>query len=112
MQTGVSARSCFTEIGGYIFEGPFDTPLELEDRPGVYVILDVKGSDRRVMDVGEASAVMSRVKNHERKVCWVQRCRGTLKVAVHYTHPARPAARRQIKDDLVKYFGPPCCGEE
>ncbi len=112
MQTGVNVRSCFTEIGGYIFEGPFDTPLELEDHPGVYVILDVKGSDRRVIDVGEASAVMSRVKNHERKVCWVQRCRGTLKVAVHYTHPARPAARRQIKDDLVKCFSPPCRGAE
>lgn len=112
MTIEVGVRSCFTEIGGYIFEGPFETPLELEDHPGVYVILDVKGSDRRIIDVGEASAVMSRVKNHERKVCWVQRCRGTLKVAVHYTHPAQPAARRQIKDDLVKVFGPPCCGSE
>ena len=112
MAIEVGIRSCFTEIGGYIFEGPFDTPLELEDHPGVYVILDVKGSDRRVIDVGEASAVMSRVKNHERKVSWVQRCRGTLKVAVHYTHPAHPAARRQIKDDLVNCFGPPCCGAE
>jgi len=105
-------RSSFTEIGGYIFEGPFDTPLELADHPGVYVILDVTGSDRRVIDVGEASAVKSRVKYHERKVCWVQRCRGTLMVAAHYTHPAQPAARRQIKDALIKGFDPPCCGAE
>src|SRR5574342_1141578 len=102
MAIEIGVRSCFTEIGGYIFEGPFDTPLELEDNPGVYVILDVKGSDRRVIDVGAASAVMSRVKYHERKVCWVQRCRGTLKVAVHYTHPAQPAAQRQIEHDLIR----------
>lgn len=112
MPIDVGVRSRFTEIGGYIFEGPFDTPLELADHPGVYVILDVKGSNRRVLDVGEASAVMSRVKNHERKVCWVQRCRGTLMVAVHYTHPAQPAARRRIKEDLINGFDPPCCGAE
>ena len=112
MATNVGVRPCFMEIGGYIFEGPFDTPLELEDHPGVYVILDVKGSDRWIIDVGEASAVMSRVKNHERKVCWVQKCRGTLKVAVHYTHPAQSASRRQIKDDLIKIFEPPCRGAE
>jgi len=112
MAIEAGVRSCFTEIGGYIFEGPFDTPLELEDHPGVYVILDLKGSDRRVIDVGEASAVMSRVKNHERKVCWVQSCRGTLKVAVHYTHPAQPVARRQIREDLIERFSPPCCGLE
>lgn len=112
MRTGVGVRARFMEIGGYIFEGPFDTPLELEDHPGVYVILDVRGSDRRVLDVGEAAAVLTRVKNHERKVCWVQRCRGTPKVAAHYTHPAQPVARKQIKNDLVSSFDPPCRGAD
>ncbi len=112
MATDVGLKPCFTEIGGYIFEGPYDTPLALDDHPGVYVILDVTGSERRVLDVGEASAVMSRVKNHERKVCWVQRCRGTLMVAVHYTHPAQPSARKQIREDLFACFAPPCCGAE
>ena len=110
MAIDVDVRPCFTEIGGYIFEGPFDTPLALEDHPGVYVILDVKGTDRGVIDVGEASSVLSRVKNHERKVCWVQRCRGTLKVAAHYTNPAQAASRKQIRDDLVALFDPPCRG--
>lgn len=112
MAIDVGVKSSFTEIGGYIFEGPFDTPLALQDHPGVYVILDVKGTERRVVDVGEASAVMSRVKNHERKVCWVQRCRGTLKVAVHYTNPAHPGAGRQIKGDLIERFDPPCRGAD
>jgi len=112
MAPEVGLKQCFTEIGGYIFEGPYDTPLALEDHPGVYVIIDVTGGEHRVIDVGEACAVMSRVKNHERKICWVQRCRGTLKVAVHYTHPAQPAVRKQIRDDLVTSFEPPCCGSE
>ncbi|MGE5189641.1 MAG: hypothetical protein ACM3NF_06250 [Gemmatimonadota bacterium] len=108
----IGVGTCFTEIGGYIFEGPFDTPLALEDRPGVYVVLDVKGSDRRVVDVGEAPAVLSRVKNHERKICWVQRCRGTLKVAAHYTSPAQPAAGRRIRNELVERLRPPCTGTD
>ncbi len=112
MASEIGLKQCFTEIGGYIFEGPYDTPLALDDHPGVYAILDVTGSERRVLDVGEASAVMSRVKNHERKICWVQRCRGTLMVVVHYTHPAQPAARKLIRDELVASFNPPCCGAE
>ncbi len=112
MTTGFGLKQRFTEIGGYIFEGPYDTPLARDDHPGVYVILDMTGSDRRVIDVGEAPALMSRVKSHERKVCWVQRCRGTLKVAAHYTHPAQPAARKQIRDDLVACFEPPCRDSE
>jgi len=105
-------RSGFINISGYIFEGPFDTPLDLEDHPGVYVILDVKGDDRRIIDVGEAFNVLSRVTNHERKVYWVQNCRVTLKVAVQYTHSAQPLRRKQIKEELSKYYLPPSQGEE
>jgi len=99
-------------IGGYVFEGPFDSPLELQDRPGVYVILDATGSGCRIIDVGESSAVMSRVKDHNRKVCWDQKCKGTLKVAVHYSNPAQPMWGKQLKYELGQLFIPPCQGEE
>ncbi len=104
-------RSGTIEIEGYIFDGPFDTPLELQDHPGVYVILDVRGTFRRMIDVGESPAVRSRVMDHDRRICWVQKSRGTLKVAVFYTHPEQFLRRKQIKEELSKHFVPPCQGE-
>jgi len=111
MTNDPGGRSGTIEIGGYIFEGPFDTPLELQDRPGVYVILDVRGTFRRMIDVGESPAVRSRVMDHDRRICWAQKSRGTLRVAVHYTHSAQLLWRKQIKEELSKLFVPPCQGE-
>ncbi len=99
-------------IRGYVFEGPVDSPLELRDSPGVYVILDVDKGVYRVIDVGESSAVMSRLKEHNRKVCWQERVKGTLKIAVHYTTPEQAMWRKQLKYELGRHFIPPCQGEE
>jgi hypothetical protein len=105
-------RARVIKIGGYRFEGPLDTPRELRDRPGIYAILDVRGSDCRIVDVGESPDVRSRVMNHDRRKCWAQSAKGTLKVAVHYTHSTPIQWRRKIKDDLSDLFVPPCRGEE
>ncbi len=99
-------------IGGYAFEGPVDSPLELRDSPAVYVILDVDEGVYRVIDVGESSVVMSRLKGHNRRVCWQERAKGTLKIAVHYTTPEQPMWRKQLKYELGQLFIPPCQGEE
>ncbi len=99
-------------IRGYVFEGPVDSPLELRDGPGVYVILDVNEGVYSVIDVGESSAVRSRLNDHDRKVCWAQKAKGTLKVAVHYTTPEQPAWRKQLKYELGRHFIPPCQGGE
>ncbi len=112
MTTDSAGRSRIIVIGGYVFEGPFDSPLELRDCPGVYVILDVAENASQIIDVGESADVMSRVTDHNRKGCWDQRSRGKLKIAVHYTTADQPMWRKQLKYELGKHFVPPCQGEE
>ena len=70
------------DISGYPFQGPYSDTSQLEDRSGIYVILDYEHGQRpRVIDVGESAQVKSRVEGHDRKDCWTRNSRGTLKYA-------------------------------
>lgn len=101
-------------IGNYTFEGPYafqnnNVPTEwLEDRSGVYVILDYHTNLYHVLDVGESAEVRTRIANHDRHNCWLQHRQGQLAVAVLYTPNKQQTGRMNIEQELRREYNPPC----
>ena|SRR3989338_20821 len=96
-------------IGRYNFEGPYASTSSLQDRAGVYAILDDRNGTSYVIDVVESATVKSRIENgHERENCWTKNRIGTLKVAVLYTPGSQQAGRMQIEQELREQYSPVC----
>jgi hypothetical protein len=84
--------------GKFSFEGPYRSTEMLQDRSGVYVILDKRADGHYyVLDVGESAQVKTRVETHDREDCWERHCRGILYVAVHYTPNLQQPGRSKIE---------------
>jgi hypothetical protein len=95
-------------VGRYCFEGPYSNTTYLQDRSGVYVILDDRSGSLIVVDVGESANIKSRIENHERGNCWTKNRIGTLKVAVLYTPGLHQVGRIQIEQEIRDQFNPAC----
>lgn len=96
-------------IGKYEFEGPYRDTASLEDRSGVYAILDQRENNRYgLLDVGESSNVKTRVETHDRKDCWERNKKGTIHYAVHYTPGLQQAGRMAIEQEIRDQYNPPC----
>jgi hypothetical protein len=108
----VSGERKWTEmsirIGNYQFDGPFNSTAGLEDKSGVYAILDQRQDGFHVLDIGESHGVKSRVETHDRQECWKRRSAGTLTVAAHYTPGQQQSGRMAIEQELRGQFNPPC----
>ena len=96
------------KIAGYVFDGPFFSTHQLEDKSGVYVILCKKNNKYIPIDVGESSAVKSRVEKHDRKDCWKINCREDITYAVHYTPNLQQSGRKEIEKIVRDKYKFPC----
>ena len=96
------------KIGRFNFEGPYSSTAALEDKAGVYAIIDDRTSSLIVIDVGESVTVKSRLEKHERESCWARNRIGTLKVAVLYTPGMQQVGRMQIEQEIREQFSPVC----
>jgi len=96
------------KIGRYNFEGPYTSTNSLEDRSGVYAIIDDRSGTLNLIDVGESATVKSRVEKHERESCWNRNRIGTLKVTVLYTLGMQQSGRMQIEQEIRNEFNPVC----
>lgn len=95
-------------IKGYKFEGPYSNKSSLEDKSGVYVILDYYNDEYYILDVGESATVMSRVETHEREDCWKGNSNGTIKYAVFYTPNRQQIGRQEIEIEIRNGYDMPC----
>ncbi|GBD38316.1 hypothetical protein HRbin37_00563 [bacterium HR37] len=95
-------------IGKYSFEGPYDSTDSLQDRSGVYAILDQRPDGYHLIDVGESSQVKTRVETHDREGCWQRHSLGTLMVAVLYTPHLQQPGRWAIEQEIRRQYNPPC----
>ena len=95
-------------IGRHSFEGPYSDTDYLQNRSGIYAILDDQSSTTYVVDIGESADVKSRVESHDRKDCWQRNHRGTLKIAVLYTPNLQQSGRMAIEQELRDKFQPVC----
>ncbi len=102
------ATNTTINIQGYQFEGPYTNVDSLQDRSGIYTILDQRTDGRYVIDVGESSEVRTRITNHDRKECWRSKSIGTIEVAVLYTPGVQQEGRKQIEQQLRDKYQPSC----
>ena len=96
-------------IGRYQFEGPYNTTDALQDRSGVYAVLDLRRDGKYyVIDVGESKEVKTRIETHNRENCWTRNQQGTLAVAVLYTPHLQKLGRRVIEQEIRSQYVPVC----
>jgi len=96
-------------IGKYEFEGPYPDTASLQDRSGVYAILDhEEGGHYGLLDVGESANVKTRVETHDRKDCWNRNKKRTLYYAVYYTLNLQQPGRMEIEQEIRGQYKPPC----
>ncbi len=96
-------------IGRYQFEGPYNTTDALQDRSGVYAILDLRrDGNYYLIDVGESKEVRTRVERHDRQSCWRRNQLGTLAVAVFYTLHLQKLRRMAIEQEIRSQYSLAC----
>jgi hypothetical protein len=104
----VAGSTNMINIGNYQFEGPYTSTASLEDRSGVYAILDQRADDNYLLDCGESATVKTRVEGHDRQPCWNRNSSGTLNVAVFYTPNLQQSGRMAVEQAIRKAFNPTC----
>jgi excinuclease UvrABC nuclease subunit len=80
----------------------------LRNLPGVYMILDRRGSGWSVVDVGESEDVRNRVSNHDRAACWRVNSTGGLAFAAYYMVGSTEQYRRSVEKEIRDHYNPPC----
>ncbi len=95
-------------IGSHQFDGPYASTDLLEDRLGVYAIIDTRNSGPYLIDIGESATVKNRVETHERKECWRRHAQGRLAAAVRYTPGLQQVGRIAIEQTIRRQYQIPC----
>jgi hypothetical protein len=98
-------------LGGIEFAGPFASKADIQNLPGVYVIVGLGGVEPFVIEVGEAEVLRDRLILHERERRWRELARGRgleLAYLIHYVAESHRPGRAAIREALCKLFDPPC----
>ncbi len=96
-------------IGRYRFEGPVYNKHALKNAPGVYGVLDGRGtSGYSVLDIGESEDVRARIAGHDRETCWHRNARGRVCYASLYSPGSTAQQRQVIEHELRQKFAPAC----
>ncbi|MGH8104628.1 MAG: hypothetical protein ACREJQ_08920 [bacterium] len=95
-------------IGGYSFDGPYDTPGKFESVAGVFVVHTGEGDGAVVVDVDEGEDVREAVEAHPRMSCWQQHVHGPARFSVLYTWQFSKEERLYVVRDVRKVYTPPC----
>lgn len=109
----VPASNTFTVRGRsgsvYTFGGPYAYTDSLEDKSGVYAIVDHRSDGSyHLLDVGESHTVKTRIQQHDRKLCWERHKHGHIMFAVYYTPNAQQFGRKGVEQDIRGYYQIPC----
>lgn len=102
------------EIEGVKFAGPYEEK-DLQDRPGVYVVLDETGHDGKLYHtpiyVGEAKRMDMEVYNNPERECWEENSSGMIVFAVLYMDGLNVAHRRRVEAEIgAACHDLPCIG--
>lgn len=96
-------------IGEYHFEGPVYNKAALKNLPGVYAVLDDRGTNRFILlDIGESEEVRDRIENHNRESCWLLNRRGRICYAAHYMPGSTRQQRESVEQELRRQLAPAC----
>ena len=80
----------------HVFKGPFYDTGQLEDKPGVFVLLAGSGGRYRALEAGYSTAVRSGIE----RVKPVKASKDILMWAVFYDHNLPPGQREELVEAL------------
>ena len=94
-------------IEGYTFSGPyFHTRRFYRDFSCVYILIN---SLNQIVDIGQTDSINSRIINHERKMCWIER--GCVETGL-YVYISPDENFRLLLEKLIRNKYKPLCGEQ
>lgn len=93
-------------VGSYEFQGPYNGVTEVEDRAGVYAVVNCVGDEVLLLEVSHGSQMRQRLEDHPRLAAWRRYFSDTLGVLVHYTPQSSDSERKSIVKNIHAEFGP------
>jgi len=94
------------KIEGYIFSGSYyHTKKFNKDFGCVYILVNRLN---QLVDVGQTSAINSRIINHQRKMCWIKNGCGDTGL---YVYISQDESFRLLLEKLIRSKYRPLCGE-
>lgn len=94
------------KIGDYNFAGPFDSTDSIEDKSGIYAVLNYKDGKCYVLDVGESAQMKKTIEDHDREE-WKKRSESKIEYSVYYTPDLKEAERQEIEAKIRATYIPP-----
>lgn len=71
-------------VFGYIFIGPVYNPNDFIQDSGIYLVADGREGKGIFLDVGQSENLVERLKNHDRKNCWIKNSTNSISYYVSY----------------------------
>jgi len=95
-------------IGSHEFSGPHTAIHEIDDQAGIFIMVSKEGDSIFPIDVDQSNAILTSIRNHERKDCWKENCTGNLAVLVYYTPGMASGGRQAIEQEIRNENFIPC----
>lgn len=85
-------------VAGIDFLGPFKTPVEIQEKAGIFVVLQENGSEFEVIDFGSAENLRMELVDPDEFEQWASHYPGLLLIGVHYIE----ASEKSLSGTIVK----------
>lgn len=95
-------------IGDYDFHGPHFVLRGIENRAGVYAILNHKADEIELLDIGESQDLRASLQHHARLQFWQSYMSGAVGVMVHY----HTTDGKQIEYEIRREYEPASLNED
>jgi hypothetical protein len=100
-------------IAQYPFKGPHRSLRNIEDLPGVFIIISEFTGKHYLLDVDYSDEIKKAIEVHERRKCWQLYRKGLLRYAVLYESDFPSEPKEKIaKKVRIKYQAIPCGGNQ
>ncbi|HXL73755.1 MAG TPA: hypothetical protein VN963_09035 [bacterium] len=97
------------KIGSYLFEGSYQAPGDLRNRPGIFLVTEYLKGRHTILDIGESEEVRKAIETSNRRECWLKHSvKYELRVSVFYTPDLTTAQRVALAKQFRTKLKPPC----
>jgi hypothetical protein len=87
------------DIGDYVFEGPYSTPVSLEEEAGIFVVFCRTGEDCKGLDCGIAGQAKTAVLGHSRRGEWEDICASVSSSPVAMPRSSTPSPSSRLNSE-------------
>jgi hypothetical protein len=97
------------KIDSYLFEGSYQAPGDLSNKPGIFLMTEYLKGKHTILDIGESEEVRKAVETNDRRECWLKHSKKyELRVNVLYTPDLTAAERKALEKKFRAKLKPPC----